>query len=346
MNIALKRPVGRTSVQVTQLGLGGTAFASMYTAVSDQAARDTLLAGYTAGIRYFDTAPLYGYGLSEMRLGAGLAQVPRETVVISTKVGYALEPRAPEDVPKGVFADPLPMVTRFDFSRDGVLRSLEGSLQRLGTDRVEIALIHDPDESTSIKTGVDPNEYSHFAEVMAGAYPALHDLRAQGVVKAIGLGMNQWQMLADFAHAGDFDCFLLAGRYTLLEQAAAHTFLPLCEQKGISIVIGGPFNSGILASGPVPGAYYNYAAAPPEVLDRTLAIDAVCARHAVPLPAAALQFPFGHPAVVSTIPGARSTAEVEANTRYFELEIPPDFWLELRDLGLVDPAAPLPTQAS
>ncbi|MEP7359399.1 MAG: aldo/keto reductase, partial [Anaerolineales bacterium] len=199
MHLASKRTVGRTPVQVTQLGLGGTAFGNMYSAVSEQAALETFLAGYRAGIRYFDTAPLYGHGLSELRMGAGLAQVPREAVVVSTKVGYMLEPSAPEAIAPDVFADPLPLATRYDYSREAVLRSLESSLKRLGTDHVEIVLIHDPDESTSLKPGVDLYARSHYAEVMAGAYPALHELRAQGVIKAIGLGMNQWQMLADFA---------------------------------------------------------------------------------------------------------------------------------------------------
>ena len=346
MNIGQKRSVGRTSVQVTPLGLGGTAFANMYSAVSEQAAFDTIQTAYQAGIRYFDTAPLYGHGRSETRLGAGLAPLPRGELVISTKVGYALDPRPAEAVPPDVFQDPLPYATRFDYSRDSVLRSLEGSLQRLRTDHVEIALIHDPDESVSTQRGVDLYAKSHFGEVMAGAYPALHDLRAQGVVKAIGLGMNQWQMLADFARAGDFDCFLLAGRYTLLEHAPAEPLMSLCEQKSIAIVIGGPYNSGILATGAVPDAYYNYAPAPEDILQLTRQIEAVCARHNLPLPAAALQFPFGHPAVVSVIPGARSAAEAESNARLFEHPIPPDFWLELRALGLVDAAARLPLPAA
>ena len=342
MDISLKRPIGHTPAQVTQLGLGGTAFANMYQAVPEQGAHDTIQAAYQAGIRYFDTAPLYGRGLSETRLGAGLATLPRETLVISTKVGYALMPQPAGAAPRDVFQDPLPFVTRFDYSRDGVLRSLEGSLQRLQTDHVEIVLIHDPDESVSTKRGADLYATSHFAEVMAGAYPALHELRAQGVIKAIGLGMNQWQMLADFARAGDFDCFLLAGRYTLLEHAPSQAFMALCEQKGISIVIGGPYNSGILATGAVPGAYYNYAPAPDDILQLTGQIEAVCARHGVPLPAAALQFPFGHPAVASVIPGARSAAEAQANVGLFQYPIPRDFWLELQALGLVDAAARLP----
>ena len=346
MHIAQKRSVGQTSVQVTPLGLGGTAFANMYSAVSEQTALDTIQAAFQAGIRYFDTAPLYGHGLSETRLGAGLVPLPRAELVISTKVGYALDPRPLEAIPHDVFQDPLPFATRFDYSRDGVLRSLESSLQRLQTDHIEIALIHDPDESVSTRRGADLYAKSHFAEVMAGAYPALHDLRAQGVVKAIGLGMNQWQMLADFAQAGDFDCFLLAGRYTLLEHAPSQAFMSLCEQKHISIVIGGPYNSGILASGAVPGAYYNYAPAPEDILQLTRQIEAVCARHNVPLPAAALQFPFGHPAVASVIPGARSTGEVQSNVRLFQHPIPRDFWLELQTLGLVDAAARLPLTAN
>jgi D-threo-aldose 1-dehydrogenase len=314
----------------------------MYNAVSEQAALETIQSAYQAGIRYFDTAPLYGHGLSEVRLGAGLAQLPRAELAISTKVGYALDPRPAEAIPKDVFENPLPFATRFDYSRDGVLRSLEASLQRLQTDHVDVVLIHDPDESVSTQRGFEPYARSHFAEVMAGAYPTLHDLRAQGVIQAIGLGMNQWQMLLDFAQAGDFDCFLLAGRYTLLEHAPAYPLMAFCEQKGISIVIGGPYNSGILASGAVPGAYYDYAPAPQDILERTRAIQAVCGRFNVPLPAAALQFPFGHPAVASVIPGARSAAEVQANARLLQHPIPADFWLELQALGLVDAAARLP----
>lgn len=342
MNLNAQRSVGKTQARVTPLGLGGTALGNMYRAVSDQTASATVQAAYAAGIRYFDTAPLYGHGLSEVRLGAGLTPLPRETVVISTKVGYALEPRPPEAIAPDVFEHPLPFATRFDFSREGVLRSLEGSRERLQTDWIDIALIHDPDESLSTQRGRDLYERSHFAEVMAGAYPALHDLRAQGAIRAIGLGMNQWEMLLDFAQAGDFDCFLLAGRYTLLEHAPAAPLMAACEAKGIGVIIGGPYNSGILASGAVPGAYYNYAPAPPDILERTRAIEAVCARYAVPLAAAALQFPFGHPAVISVIPGARSAAEVADNVRLWQHPIPRDCWLELQALGLVDAAARLP----
>jgi D-threo-aldose 1-dehydrogenase len=310
--------------------------------VSDSAVGGAIGAAYGAGVRYFDTAPLYGHGRSEVRLGAGLANYRRDAIVISTKVGYALEPRAPDQMPRSAFVDPLPFAPVFNYSREAILRSFEGSLERLKTDRIDVLLIHDPDEGVTLQPGLDPYAKSHFREVMDQAYPALHELRAQKVIGAIGLGMNQWQMLCDFAAAGDFDCFLLAGRYTLLEQESLQKLLPLCEQKQISIIIGGPYNSGILATGAVANAYYNYAPAPPEILERTRRIEAVCARHRVPLQAAALQFPFGHPTVSAVIPGARSAGELQANIGFFAQEIPADFWGELKSLSLVDPAAPVP----
>jgi D-threo-aldose 1-dehydrogenase len=194
-----------------------------------------------------------------------------------------------------------------------------------------------------IQPSRDPYEVSHFDEAMKNAYPILDDLRRQGMIKAIGVGMNQWQMLSDFAQAGDFDCFLLAGRYTLLEQEPLNKFLPLCEKKKISVIIGGPYNSGILATGAVEGAYYNYQPAPPRMLARVRQIEEVCARHGVALQAAALQFPFGHPAVTSIIPGARSVAELRVNIAYFQQPIPTDFWAELKQLGLIESTAPVPT---
>ncbi|MEP7200185.1 MAG: aldo/keto reductase, partial [Chloroflexota bacterium] len=324
-----QRPIGNTSVRVTQFGLGGAPFGNVFSTVSDDAVNETIAAAFDAGVRYFDTAPLYGRGRSEQRLGAGLVRFPRNAVVISTKVGYTLVPRTDGDYD-----------TRFDYSRDAVLRSLDESMKRLQTDRVDIVLIHDPDESLSTQPNRDPYERSHFADVMAGAYPALAELRAQGVVKAIGLGMNQWQMLYDFAQAGDFDCFLLAGRYTLLEQTSLQKLLPLCAQKQISVIIGGPYNSGILATGAVDGALYNYLPAPAHIMERVRQIEAVCARHHVALQAAALQFPFGHPAVTSIIPGARSVAELEANLRFCQQRIPADLWAELKRLALLDADAP------
>ena len=229
-----------------------------------------------------------------------------------------------------------------DYSWDAIPRSLEESLNRLHLDRVDLVLMHDPDEALSLQPGRDPSEANHFDDAMKNAYPILDDLRRQGVIRAIGVGMNQWQMLSDFAHAGDFDCFLLAGRYTLLEQEPLHTFFPLCAKKNISVIIGGPYNSGILATGAIEGAYYNYQAAPPQVLERVRQIEEVCVRHGIALQAAALQFPFGHPAVTAIIPGARSVRELRANATSFAQKIPADFWAELQQLALLDPTAPVP----
>ncbi len=337
-----REKVGVRDLSVTRLGLGGTAFGNMYSALDEAAAAEVVDAAMAAGIRYFDTAPLYGYGLSETRLGQGLARHARDQVVISSKVGYELVPRPEGQEDHTPFVDIPPLSSVFDYSRDGVLRSIEGSLQRLQTDRLDIVLIHDPDESKSNDPGWQPGDKGHFAEVMAGAYPALAELRAEGVIKAIGLGMNQWQMLADFARAGDFDAFLLAGRYTLLEQESLRELLPLCVEKNVRIIVGGPYNSGILATGAVDGAMYNYAPAPADVLARVRRIEQVCARYQVSLRAAALQFPFGHPAVATVIPGARSVAEVRENVELLEMEIAADFWAEIKEEGLVDGDAPLP----
>jgi D-threo-aldose 1-dehydrogenase len=337
-----KQQVGRYGLEVTQMGLGGTTFGNLYRAMDEQAVSDTLATAYAGGIRYFDTAPLYGYGLSEERLGAGLSRYNRDELVISTKVGYTLVPRLETDETDAYFVDTPPLKGSFDYSRDAVLRSVEDSLNRLKTDRIEILLIHDPDEAISVDPDSDPYTVSHFPEVMEQTYPVLDELRAQQVVKAIGLGMNQWQMLCDFAMAGDFDCFLLAGRYTLLEQAPLQRLLPLCEERNIRIIVGGPYNSGILATGAIEGAFYCYKPAPLEILERTRQIEAVCARHNVALQTAALQFPFGHPAIATIIPGTRSVAELEANIAFFEQETPAAFWEELRDESLIHPDAPLP----
>jgi D-threo-aldose 1-dehydrogenase len=302
----------------------------------------TIHAAAEAGIRYIDTAPVYGFGLSETRIGEGIATLPRAELTISTKVGYTLVPIDPAEQKPGIWDKPLPMRTEFDWSRDAVLRSIEGSLKRLNLSAVDMVAIHDPDESIFLKPGDDPYAHSHLREAMEGAYPALAELRHQGVIKAVGVGMNQWQMLCDFAEAGDFDYFLLAGRYTLLDQDSLARLLPLCERRGISLIIGGPYNSGILATGAVPGATYDYQPAAPDLVQRVSRIEAVCARHGVSLQAAALQFPLHNPVVSSIIPGARSIAEVEANLGFLQQPIPEDFWVELKAERLIDPAAPTP----
>ena len=338
-----RQKIGRYGLEVTQMGMGGAALGNLYKVVEEDGAAETIASAYAAGIRYFDTAPLYGYGRSESRLGSELSRYNRNELAISTKVGYSLVPRTEEEPPESPFVDVPPLDKTFDFSRDAVLRSFEESLKRLKTDYIDILFIHDPDEGISIQPDFDdPYAVSHFSRAMNQVYPAIHELRAQKVVKAIGAAMNQWQMLHDFAAEGDFDCFLLAGRYTLLEQEPALKFLPRCEEKDIRVVIGGPYNSGILATGAVEGAYYNYLPATSEVLDRTRRIQQVCARHDVSLQAAALQFPFGHPSIASVIPGARSAAEIEANVAFFEEEIPDDFWMELKGLSLIVAEAHLP----
>ena len=337
-----REKIGLHGLEVTRLGLGGTTFGNMYSALDEQEGLDVIDASYMAGVRYFDTAPLYGYGMSETKMGPGLGRYNRDEIAISSKVGYVLKERQEGDDYVDLFVDAPKLTSFFDYSRDAVLRSIEGSLKRLKTDRLDIVLIHDPDDGKSIEPGWVPGDRANFDHVMAEAYPALAELREQGVVKAIGLGMNQWQMLADFARAGNFDAFLLAGRYTLLEQESLRELLPLCAERDVRIIIGGPFNSGILATGAIEGATYNYAPAPEPLLERVRGIEAVCARHDVPLQAAALQFPFGHSAVATVIPGARTVAEVEGNVGFLQHAISADFWAELKQEGLIDAASPTP----
>ena len=339
-----KRRVGKTDLAVTEFGLGGTPLGNMYRAMDMESAVATVHAAADAGIRYFDTAPVYGFGLSETRLGQGVAAMPRAEIVISSKVGYTLVPIDPAEQKPQLWDKPPPLRADFDYSRDAVLRSVEQSLKRLGTSYVDMLAIHDPDEAVDVGAGVDPYSRSNFRQAMEGAYPALAELRRQGVIKAIGVGINQWQMLCDFAEAGDFDYFLLAGRYTLLDQDSMARLLPLCEKHSISLIIGGPYNSGILATGAVSGATYDYRPAKPEVMERTRRIEAVCARHGVALQAAALQFPLHNPLVASIIPGARSIAEVQANLGFLQQSIPVDFWAELKAEQLINRAAPVPTR--
>ena len=257
---------------------------------------------------------------SERRIGRGLAGIPRDRYVVSTKVGRLLEPSGASE-PRVVF----------DWSRGGVLRSLEESLRRLGVDRVDIALLHGPQD--------------HYEKAIEEAYPALADLRSQGVITAIGAGMNDWETPARFAREADFDCFLVAGRYTLLDQTALAELLPLCHEKRISVILGGPYNSGILASDLSPNATYQYTKAPPEILDRARRIRSVCDRHDVPLKAAALQFGLAHPAVASTIPGVRGPSEVEENVRMATYPAPRALWDDLREQGLIVQSAPTPMGA-
>lgn len=332
------RPIGRTALRVSALGLGGTGLANLYASIADQEAANLIQGAQALGVNFFDTAPCYGVGLSELRLGAILPSLPRDSFVLSTKVGYDLvEPSAEDDLAPSLFVDAPRLVTRYDFSYDAAMRSIEGSLKRLGVDRVDMVAIHDPDQTAGADPTADPYAASLFAEAMAGAYRALDDLRAQKVIGAVGVGMNQWQMLVDFAREGDFDYFLCAGRYSLLRTDAGQVLLPLCEEKGISVIIGGPYSSGILASGAVEGAMFDYAPASPEVMAQVRAIESLCADYGISLRAAALQFPLQHPAVASVIPGARSLDELQQNASALTETIPEGFWGAAIEAGLIAP---------
>jgi D-threo-aldose 1-dehydrogenase len=306
-------PLGRTNLRITRLGLGSVPLGGKYQPIATGQALETVRTALQLGINWFDTAPRYGYGLAEQRLGMGLAGVPRDTYVLATKVGWRVSPdgtKAP------------------DFSRDGVERSIAASLERLGAERIDIVHIHDPDD--------------HYRPAIDEVFPALAAMRAQGLIRAISVGMNQWQMLIDFVHETNVDCVLLAGRYTLLEQSALDTFLPLCQRKDIGVLLGSIYNSGILASGACPGALYNYASAPGDVLHRVGRLETICARHGVPLYVAALQFPLAHSAVTAIVVGARSSTEVQANVAALDMVIPADLWTELRAEGLLLETAPTP----
>ena len=324
----------------TRLGLGTAPLGNLYSAISDEEAHATFEAAWDIGIRYYDTAPLYGLGLSERRLGRFLTSKKRDDYVLSTKVGRLLR-ACPGEPHTGVgkwFGVPARQEV-YDYSHDGVMRSVEFSLERLGVDRIDILLAHDLD----VFTHGTPEKRDHYIDaLMAGGYKALKSLRDQGVIKAIGAGINEWQAAQMLAERGDFDLFLLAGRYTLLEQEALDSFLPLCDKRGIGIVIGGAFNSGILATGAKPGAWYNYDPAPEEILQRVRRIEAVCARHKVKLIDAALQFPLAHPAVVSLIPGAKSAAEARDAKTLIDATIPAALWDDLKSEGLVRQDAPTP----
>jgi D-threo-aldose 1-dehydrogenase len=334
------RQIGKHGPAVTTLGLGGTSLGNMYQAVGDPEAGAVVAAAHAGGVRLFDTAPVYGFGLSESRIGAALGALPRNDCVVSTKVGYRLQPLQAGQKRSEFWAGAPPLTSTFDFSRAGVRDSLRGSLERLRLERVDMVAIHDPDEAAGVDPATGKPLSSRFADVMEGAYLALEDLRREGLVRAIGVGINQWRMLLDFARAGDFDYFLLAGRYTLLEQEPLDTLLPLCLQRRISLIIGGPFNSGILATGAVAGAYYNYGPASAEILAHVARIEAICADFAISLRAAALQFALAHGAVAAVVTGARSRQEIEQNLTALRETIPPDFWAALKHAGLLQPEAP------
>ena len=333
------RRIGQTELEVSVLGLGGAPLGDLYERIPEERAVATLEIAYQRGIRFFDTAPLYGHGLSEHRLGHVLRSKPRADLVVSTKVGRWLRPERGERVDRGQFAGGLNFQTVYDYSYDGTMRALEQSYHRLGMDRVDIALIHDVD----IWTHGSAEAYERrFREAMDGAYRALDELRRSGVVRVIGVGINEVAPCVRFAKEAAFDCFLLAGRYTLLEQNGLNDLFPLAEQHGFSLLLGGPFNSGILATGATPGAKYNYKPAPPAIIKQVARIEAVCKRHDVPLAAAAIQFPLGQPTIASIVTGAVSPFEVERNAAYVDMQIPRSLWDELKAEKLLAADAPVP----
>jgi D-threo-aldose 1-dehydrogenase len=307
-----RRRLRGTGVALPTVGLGTAGIAGMYTSVAEQEARAVVRRALEAGVAYLDTAPQYGHGTAERRVGAALAGVDREAFTISTKVGRLIVPRPGADT--GIFADAPPSDAVFDFSRSGILRSLEASLQRLGLDHVDVVLIHDPDD--------------HEDQALTEAYPVLEELRGQGVVRAIGVGMNQTRVLERFVRETDVDLVLVAGRFTLLDREAASSLLPACLEHDVAVVVGGVFNSGILAD-PTPGARYGYVSAGRETLDRAKALAATCERHGVSLRAAALQFPLRHPAVGSVQAGARSVRELDDCLTQLACTIPAELWAEL-----------------
>ncbi|MDX7951874.1 aldo/keto reductase [Lichenihabitans sp. Uapishka_5] len=331
------------SLPVTPLGLGSAPLGDLFDKLDETVAHATVAGAFAAGIRVFDTSPHYGNGLAEARCGAALRTLPRDAITVSTKVGRVMDPFAPPvaqagDVASPGFAGGFPHRARFDYSQDGVMRSVEQSLLRTGLGRFDILLIHDCDVWTQGADHID----RVFGEAMDGAYRALDRLRAEGTVGAIGVGVNEADMCERFARAGDFDVMMLAGRYSLLEQPALTRFLPLATEKNIGVLLAGIFNSGILATGPVPGARYNYAPAPPAVLERVAAIARICDRHGVPLRHAALQFATVHPAVLSVVLGAVAPNEVNDAVAAIAAPIPPALWSDLRSAGLLDAAAPTP----
>ncbi|MEO0381476.1 MAG: aldo/keto reductase [Pseudomonadota bacterium] len=331
--------IGNGGLTFTELGFGTAPLGNLYKAISDAEARATLDAAWEGGVRYYDTAPLYGLGLSETRLNPFLRDKPRDEYVLSSKVGRLIQACAPEHRSGvGKWFEVPQRREQYDYTYDGVMRSFEHSFSRLGVDRIDILYVHD---LCIFSHGSKDASDMRIEEFFGGrGYDAMVSLRDQGLIKAIGGGINEWEVCQTLAERGDFDLFLLAGRYTLLEQTALDSFLPLCEARGIGIVTGGPYNSGILATGARQGAYYNYDLAPQIVLDRVNAIEEVCDAHGVRLVDAAFQFPLLHPAHVSVIPGGQGTSEMAGNLQAAHASIPSALWDDLKAKGLLRQDAP------
>ena len=332
-----RRSLGRTALQVSVLGFGTAPLGDLYAQLDDVTAIATVERAFELGINLLDTSPLYGNGLAEHRCGTAIRRVQCQDIVVCTKVGRWMDPFHGRGDGSG-FVGGQPHRAVVDYSYDGTMRSVEQSLLRLGTDRLDLLLIHDVDVWTH---GIDAIE-DRFREAMAGAYVALDRLRGEGVVAGIGIGVNEAEMCVRFAQAGSFDTMLLAGRYSLLEQPALAEFLPLAQQQGIGVLLGGVFNSGILATGAVSGAKYNYRDAPPEILAKVARIERVCEAHGIAVPTAALHFALGHPAVASVVLGGQSPQEVERNVAALSSKVPAALWADLKAERLLDAEAPVP----
>lgn len=342
-SLLTKNFLGQTSLSVSELGFGGASVGNLFHAISDQQATDTLAAAISSGINLFDTAPRYGLGLSERRIGDALRKLPANDYVLSTKVGRILTPDLGAKVNqlRYGFDTPMPFEAHYDYTYDGIMRSYFDSLHRLGLAKIDVLLVHD----LGVATHHDQDEF-YFNQFKQSGYKALQELRQQGLVNAIGMGVNETDICERVMELGQFDCFLLAGRYTLLEQDSLTGFLPKCAKHGASIILGGPYNSGILATG-VQGSHtplYNYEPAPASIIHTVANIEKVCLEYGVTLAAAALQFPLAHPCIISVIPGLGSESLVNQTTDLLTQNIPAEFWDAIQQQGLLNPLAPLPSK--
>lgn len=337
MQVSAKKRFGRAGFDVTAFSFGTAPIGNLFKPIDEDTSEAMIGQSWEAGVRYFDTAPFYGHGLAELRLGHALRWKNRNDYILSTKVGRVLKPARRSAIDFTPWTEAAANKLEFDYSYDGTMRAFEDSLQRLALEHVEILFIHDIDKFTR-----GAEQPAVFEQAMGGCWKALESLRRQGAVKAIGVGVNEWEVCHAALLRHDFDCFLLAGRYTLLEQEALNDFLPLCEKRDVAVVVGGGFNSGILATGAKPGAKYNYSPAPDHVMKRVAAIEEVCKSFNVPLPAAALQFVVAHPAVASFCAGTRTPEQLAQNIAWFGASVPSDFWSALKKKGLLREDAPVP----
>ncbi len=340
MDPTATRTLGRTGVEVTQLGFGGASLGELFKKAPEEDSLATVRAAWDAGIRYFDTAPWYGRGLSELRMGSGLRDRPRDEFVLSTKIGRWLRARNDPKTSSGApWVGGAPFEVVFDYTYDGIMRSYEQSQLRLGIARYDLAVIHDLDH---LYHRPESKLAAYFMQLATSGWRAVEELKSGGMLKGVGAGINDLGLIPRFLELVDLDFFLVAMPYTLLRQEVLDSEFPACVERGIGFVIGAVFQSGILATGAVEGAHSDYAAPTPEVIDRVRRIEALCTRHGVPIAAAALQFPLGHPSVASVIPGAYRPSQVERNVASFRHPIPADLWAELKYEGLLRQDAPTP----